>query len=76
MIEAYILSSAKEKRIGFRGLKGEEDDSQEDEKSRSLVNGYVLGHADKSLIEKVIFCISLLLVQPLDISSCRQLRGR
>lgn len=27
VIEAYILSSAKEKRIGFRGLKGEEDDS-------------------------------------------------
>lgn len=46
VIEAYILFSAKEKWVDVWGFKGKEDKSQEDGKSKRLVNKGLPYHAE------------------------------
>lgn len=45
-----VFSPELRRRAGFGGQKGEEDSPQADEKSSSVVNTSVPGHADKALV--------------------------
>ena len=54
VVEVYTPSWAKEKGLGVRGFKEEENNSPEDEKSKCLVNRCLPGHADKSFLSLVI----------------------
>ena len=45
-IEVYMPSTAKDMGVGVWSFKEKEDNSQEDEKSKYLVNKYVLGHKE------------------------------
>ena len=47
-IDAYMPSCTKEKGVGVWDFKGEENNSWEDEKSKSLVNKCLLCLADNS----------------------------
>ena len=63
-IEAYMPSWVKEKGVRVWGFKGEEDNAQEDEKSKYLVNKCLPCHADKSSwYKKLSLVIALFLVQ-------------
>ena len=52
--EAYMSSWAQEKGIGIWVFKGEEENSQQDEKSKCLVNKCLPYHADKSDVESYL----------------------
>ena len=54
VVEVYTPSWGKEKGLGVRGFKEEENNSPEDEKSKCLVNRCLPGHADKSFLSLVI----------------------
>lgn len=64
VMQAYVPTWAKEKWVEIRGCKAEEDNSREDEKSKRLVNEYLLCHEDKSFWKKLSVVLAVFWHKP------------